>query len=154
MSKIIKCVLIPNDPAKPVTEVEYDSADYTNLTALIFDGDRSGLFDRMVGTDEHGDDVTLWFDDEGLFKVEDKGIENCVNLRAMQLFSHLNGDLDIRQYSVPLVGNYVITGGADAEGESLDCPAWVKDFDFTWHYRYMPKPAPETAVVKGEVVDG
>lgn len=152
MSKTIKCVLIPNDPAKPVTEVEYDTADYTNLTALIFDGDRSGLFDRMVG-EKDGEEVTLWFDDEGLFKAESKGIENIINLRAMQLFSHLNGDIDIRQYSVPLVGNYVITGGADAEGESLDCPAWVKDFDFTWQNKYGVVPA-ERAVIEGEVVDG
>jgi hypothetical protein len=137
MSKTIKCVLIPNDPAKPVREVSYDTADYTNLTALIFDGDRSGTFDRMVG-EKDGEEVTLWFDDNGLFRLEQPGVEvgDLINLRAMQLFSHLNGDIDIRQYSVPLIGDYVITGGADVEGESLDCPEWVKDYPFTWHNTY------------------
>jgi len=147
MSKTVKCVLIPNDASKPVTEVEYDTADYTNLTALIFDGKRDGLFDRMVGYGpESNEQVTLWFDDEGMFRLDSEEVSDIINLRAMQLFSHLNGDIDIRQYSVPLIGNYVITGGADEEGESLDAPSWVKDYPFTWHQMY--------AVTAPKVVEG
>ena len=158
-SKTVKCILIPADASKPVREVGYDTSDYTNLTALIFDGDREGTFDRMVG-EKDGEQVTLWFDDEGLFRLEREDIADCINLRAMQLFSHLNGDIDIRQYSTPLIGDYVITGGADDEGESLDCPAWVGGYDFTWHQKYsvvkaehQPYPDPASATVQGEVAD-
>lgn len=142
MGKTIKCVLIPNDASKPVREVEYDTDDYTNLTALIFDGKRDGTFDRMVG-EKDGEQVTLWFDDNGLFRLDSEEVNDIINLRAMELYSHLNGNIPIHQYGVPLIGDYVITGGADEEGESLDVPGWVKDYPFTWHAVYTVEKAPE-----------
>ena len=132
---IIKVVLIPSDPTKPVQEVDYDEADYTNLTALIFDGDRSGTFQAFsLGNVRDGDVLTFWHDDDGLARLETEDIGDVVNLRAMELVGKLSacGIRDI----VPLIGNYVITGDADDEGESLPAPAWVKDHEFTWHHRY------------------
>lgn len=142
MSKTVKCVLIPNDASKPVREVEYDTADYRNLTALIFDGNREGTYDRMVG-EKDGEQVTLWFDDNGLFRLDSEEVNDIINLRAMELYSHLNGDIPIQMYGVPLVGDYVITGGADEEGESLDVPDWVKDYPFKWHQMFTVEKAPE-----------
>lgn len=137
---IIKVVLIPSGTQRPVVETDYDSSDYTNLTALIFNGDRTGTFDRMV-TDDSGDEVTFWFDDNGLARLEtEEGHTELVNFRAMELYAHMTGSA-IKDFSVPLVGDYVITGGTDDEGESLDVPTWIKDFPYTWHSRYAMRKA-------------
>lgn len=137
---IIKAVLIPSGTERPVTEVEYDTSDYKNLTALIFNGSRDGTFDRMVA-DDSGDEITFWFDDNGLARLEgEEDHEALVNFRAMELYAHLN-DASIDQFAVPLVGDYVITGGADEEGNSLSVPEWVSDFPYTWHSRYTLRKA-------------
>lgn len=135
----INVIVIPADKEQPVRRDTYDSSDYKNLTALIFSGDRDGTFDRMASIDEHGEEVTLWFDDEGLYRLKDEGGEHeladIINLRAMQLYAFLE-HADIHSFSVPLLGDYVITGGADEEGESLPAPDWIMDFRFDWHNRY------------------
>lgn len=131
----LKVVLIPSDALLPVQEVEYDQSDYRNLTALIFNGNRDGTFDCFSMPDADGNTVTFWFDDDGLARLEGgEEMHNIVNLRAMELVAKLKGcgvgDL------VPLIGDYVITGGADSEGDSLAAPEWIKDHGFTWHQRY------------------
>jgi hypothetical protein len=133
----ITCLLIPANNNLPVREVEYDNSDYKNLTALIFDGDRTGTFDRMsVRDEESGDDVTFWFDDDGLARLDSEDLADIVNLRAMELFAFLAGygtqPDAIQKYGVPLVGDYVLTGGADEEGDSLPYPGWLKEYPFTW----------------------
>lgn len=133
----INVILIPADGAKPVQRTSYDTSDYKNLTALIFNGDRDGTFQCMTSADSLGHEVTFWFDDEGLFR-EDAG--EAVNARAMQLYAHLEG-MKVEDFSVPLVGDYVITGGADEDGESLDAPGWIMDFPFTWSLRPMEQRA-------------
>jgi hypothetical protein len=135
MSKTINVIVIPADPDKPVRTDSYDSTDYKNLTALIFDGNRDGTFDRMTTVSE-GDEITFWFDDDGLARLDTEQLADIVNLRAMELFAFTN-DLGtepaaLHSFGVPLVGDYVITGGADDDGNSLDAPAWIAAYPFTW----------------------
>lgn len=138
----IHVILIPADKTKPVARTTYDSSDYTNLTALIFNGDRTGTFDGMTTAADgpYEEEITFWFDDNGLARADNEEIADIINLRAMQLYAHMTG-MPLRSFAVPLIGDYVITGGADDEGESLDAPAWIMDFPFDWHNRYtMMKP--------------
>jgi hypothetical protein len=131
----IKVIVIPADKDQPVRLDSYDTSNYKNLTKLIF-GSEDGTFDRMVSTDPHDGEVTLWFDDNGLTRLDHEDINDVINLRAMELFAHLEGAMELKDYGVPLIGDYVITGGADDEGESLDAPLWIMDFPFSWHTRY------------------
>lgn len=137
----IKVVLIPADKTKPVQEVDYDQSDYKNLTALIFDGKRDGTFQRF-SLDHGDDDVTFWYDDEGMFRLDNEELPDIINLRAMELVSHVSGGMPIQQIE-PLIGDYVITGGADDEGDSLPAPAWIKDHPFKWQDQYLIMPKPE-----------
>jgi hypothetical protein len=139
----INVIVIPANKDLPVRRESYDSTDYTNLTALIFAGDRDGTFDRMVSADPNDGEVTLWFDDNGLARLDHEDVNDVINLRAMQLYSHLEG-VDLEDYAVPLIGDYVITGGCDEEGESLDAPAWIMDYPFSWHTRYTLQSRKET----------
>lgn len=133
----INVIVIPADGTKPVRRDSYDTSDYTNLTALIFNGDRTGTFQCMTSADKDGNEVTLWLDDEGLLR-EDAG--ERINARAMELYAHLE-EIGIEGFRVPLVGDYVITGGADEDGESLDAPGWIMDFPFTWSLRPVEQRA-------------
>lgn len=136
----IKVVLIPSDASKPVQEVEYDQSDYLNLTALIFDGDRDGTFQRFALYDSNENDVTFWYDDEGMFRLDNEDLPDIINLRAMELVSFVSGGVPIHQIN-PLIGNYVITGGADDEGNSLPAPEWIKDHPFNWQNQYEIRKA-------------
>lgn len=139
---MINVIIIPADKDKPIREAEYDSTDYKNLTALIFDGDRDGTFDVMTAED-HGDEVSFWFDDNGLARLDNEEVGDVINLRAMELYCHMTGT-EMKDYGVPLIGDYVITGGADEEGESVSVPAWVKDFPFSWHTKYIVRQRRES----------
>lgn len=134
----INVIVIPADQSQPVREDSYDDSDYKNLTALIFNGDRDGTFDRMTA-DNEGEEVTFWFDDNGLFRLDNEEVADVINLRAMELYAFASGmgtePSAIYDYSVPLIGDYVITGGGDEEGNSLSVPGWIKDYPFTWHNR-------------------
>lgn len=134
---MVKAVLIPADVSKPVQEVSFNDTDYRNLTALIFDGSRDGTFDRMATANSLGAEVTFWFDDNGLARLESEDLADVINLRAMELYAHYEGMgrdplKAIDRFNVPLVGDYVITGGADEEGNDLDVPFGVAGFPFTW----------------------
>lgn len=124
----LNAVLIPCDGDKPVQSVTYDDSDYRNLTALIFDGDRTGTFTSLQATGADGTVVSLWGDDEGLLRSD---AHQRINARAMQLYAHLTG-ATIEDFMSPLVGDWVVLGGADDDGESLAVPGWVQDFPFTW----------------------
>lgn len=134
----IKVLLIPSDATKPVEVKDYDQSDYKNLTALIFDGNREGLYDRFSMYDHNEEDITFWYDDEGMFRLDTEELSDIVNLRAMQLVSHVSGHVPINQIQ-PLIGNFVITGGADDEGNSLPAPEWLHTAEFDWHLRYAIK---------------
>lgn len=140
----INVIVIPADKNAPVREDTYDSTDYKNLTALIFNGDRDGTFDRMTAGDEG---TTFWFDDDGLARLDTEEVGDIINLRAMQLYAYLAGmgttTAALHDYAVPLVGDYVITGGADEEGNTLDYPGWLKEFPYTWHEQITMRKAGE-----------
>jgi hypothetical protein len=116
-----KGLLIPFDDALPVQEVEFNGLDdMYRLTGC-------SMIDRMVAeNDEYA--ATFWFDDEGLLR-SDAG--QRVNARAMQLYAYLTGH-QLDDFSVPLVGNYLIDGMCDDEGNETDVDPDLKDFQFTW----------------------
>ena len=133
-----RAIVIPSDGTQPLRWVDHRDGDYKNMTALVFDGDRDGgtYSISIVGNEDR--QATFWYDDEGLFRL-DRGekLPDIINLRAMQLWASLDGGLEIFDFRVPLVGTYVITGQSDDEGNSLDAPAWVMDYPFTWHESYL-----------------
>lgn len=144
----INVLVIPADKDQPVRTDSYDSADYKNLTALIFNGDRDGTFDRMT-LDNEGEEITLWFDDNGLERMDSEELADIINLRAMELYAFASGlgtePSALHDFSVPLIGDFVVTGGADEDGDSLPAPAWLADYPFTWPDRIgIRRPVTET----------
>ncbi|QOP66839.1 hypothetical protein SEA_ODYSSEY395_90 [Arthrobacter phage Odyssey395] len=115
-----KGLLIPFDDTLPVMEVEFNGLD--DMYRLI----GCDTIDRMVA-----EDVTFWMDDEGLLR-SDAG--QRVNARAMELFASLTGH-SLQDFSVPLVGNYLLDGPCDDEGNETDVPERIKDFRYTWTTR-------------------
>lgn len=148
MSKT-KVIVIPSDKDQPVRWDEYDHSDYRNLTALVFDGKRDGTYSMStVGdSDRH---VSLFFDDEGLFRLEaGEELPDIINLRAMQLWADLD-HVSINDFSVPLIGTYVVVGDSDEDGNSMDAPAWVMDYPFTWHQKYVVRQRHNVRTKEGE----
>lgn len=131
---MINAILIPSDRTQDVRTVQYDDSDFTNLTALIFNGDRTGTFASTTISSPRGT-VSFWYDDEGLFRLGTEKINDIINLRAMELWAFLE-NATIHDFGTPLVGDYVILGGADEDGNSLPAPDWVKELTFTWPNRY------------------
>lgn len=112
-----KGLLIPFDDTLPVQEVEFNGLD--DMYRLT----ECSMIDRMVAKD-----VTFWFDDEGLLR-EDAG--QRINARAMELYASLTGHV-LKDFAVPLVGNYLLDGPCDAEGCETDIPERIKDFRYSW----------------------
>jgi hypothetical protein len=132
-----KAIVIPADATQPLRWAEHTNDDYKSMTALVFGGNRDGGLYSMstVGNDKR---VSLFYDDEGLFRLDaGEKLPDIINLRAMQLWASLDGDLAITDFRVPLVGDYVVVGDADIEGYSKDAPAWVMDFPFDWPNKYQ-----------------
>jgi hypothetical protein len=133
-----RAIVIPCDGTQPLRWVDHPEGDYKNMTALVFDGDRDGGTYSLSVVGNEDRQVSMWYDDNGLFRLDQgEKLSDIINLRAMELWSSLTGGMDIFQFVVPLVGTYVITGQADEEGNSLDAPAWVIGFPFTWHDKYL-----------------
>ena len=79
----------------------------------------------------------MFYDDEGLFRLEaGERLHDIINLRAMQLWAYCDG-VTLTDFRVPLIGDYVIVGDADEDGNSLDAPEWVATFPFDWHEKYL-----------------
>lgn len=132
-----KAIIIPSDATQPLRWAEYDNGDYRNLTALVFRGDRNGGTYSMSTVGEGDRHVSLFYDDEGLFRLEaGEELPDIINLRAMELWAELDG-VTINDFAVPLIGDYVVVGDADDEGNSMDAPAWVMDYPFIWHQMYV-----------------
>lgn len=134
-----KAIIIPSDGTQPIRWTEYGKGGWKDMTALVFGGNRDGGTYSMstVGTTPDKR-VSLFYDDEGLFRLDaGEKLPDVINLRAMELWSHCEGGIDIEQFSVPLIGDYVVVGDADDEGNSMDAPAWVADFPFVWHNTYL-----------------
>lgn len=119
-----KALLIPFDETLPVTvvEVERDSLD------AIYDlcAPESRCF-TVLG----GDDYSMYGDDEGLLRA-DAG--HRVNARAMQLYAASEG-AGIDDFMSPLVGDWLVFGGVDAEGETGEVTVRVLNFRFSWTAR-------------------
>lgn len=127
-------IFIPSDSAEPVRLVGHDNTDYKDLAALIFDGDRDGgLIECLSSEDSDGNDVSLWGDEEALLK---EGAHTRINARAMQLYAALEG-VGINDFASPLVGNFVVLGGVDGDGNTLSAPISVARFDYTWKVKLI-----------------
>lgn len=113
MSRNYKAILIPHDNNKQVEVVDMDSSDYREITRKVAADPVNGLFScSTIG----GGRCSLWYDDEGLFNQPTN-----VNTRAMALWASIDR-VDIRDFAVPLVGDYLVTGPADDEGYTTDVP--------------------------------
>ena len=110
-------ILIPFDNDLPIREVEFNSLQ--DMYRLI----ECDTVDRITSPN-----LTFWLDDEGLFHPDRA---QRLNARAMQLLCH-DSNATVSDLAVALVGNYLIDGPCDAEGNETDVPDWVGDFDFTW----------------------
>jgi hypothetical protein len=132
-----KAIIIPADKNLPLRWVDHPAGDYKNMTALVFDGNRDGGTFSLSIIGEGDREVSLWYDDEGLARLDNEKLPDIINLRAMQLWADLDGGLKIEDFSVPLIGTYVVTGQADEDGNSLDAPAWVMEHPFNWHEIYV-----------------
>lgn len=123
-----KAIIIPCDESQPLRWAEHDDNDYKSMTTLVFGGDRDG---GTFSASTVGRGVTFFYDDEGLYR-SDAG--DSVNARAMQLWADIEG-MGVRDFAVPLIGDYVVVGPADEDGHSMDAPGWVMKHRFTWTTR-------------------
>lgn len=137
-----RAIVIPADAKLPLRVVDHPADDYRNMTALIFDGDRMGGTYSLSIVGEGEKEVSLWYDDNGLFRLDNEKLPDIINLRAMELWAWCDG-VKLEDFKVPLVGNYVVTGQADDEGNSMDAPDWVYTFPYSWHIRYVVKEKKE-----------
>lgn len=130
-----KAIIIPSDKDQPVRWAEHTNGDWKDMTALVFNGDREGGRYTMSTAGTNDLHLSFFYDDEGLFRLEaGEHLPDIINLRAMQLWANLEG-VQINDFDVPLIGDYVVVGDADDDGNSLDAPEWVMTFPFTWHQR-------------------
>jgi hypothetical protein len=133
-----RAIVIPSDGTQPIRWVDHPEGDYKNMTALVFDGNRDGGTYSLSIVGDGDRQVSMWYDDEGLFRLErGEKLPDIINLRAMELWADLDGGLDIFDFRTPLVGTYVITGQSDDDGNSMDAPPWVMEYPFTWHTKYL-----------------
>lgn len=134
-----RAIVIPSDGTQPLRWADHDNEDYKSMTALVFGGNRDGgLYSLSTVGDDPERRVSFFYDDEGLFRLErGESLPSIINLRAMQLWADLEGGMDIFDFRTPLVGDYVVVGDSDDEGNSTDAPAWVMDYPFDWHSKYL-----------------
>jgi hypothetical protein len=132
-----RAIVIPADKTHPLRVVDHPSDDWKNMTALVFDGDREGGTYSLSIVGKGEKEVSLWYDDNGLARLDNEPLPDIINLRAMEIWAFCDGVKNITDFSVPLVGDYVVTGQADDDGNSMDAPAWVMDFPFKWHRKYV-----------------
>jgi hypothetical protein len=131
-----KAIIIPADKTQPLRWAEHDNGDYKSLTALVFGGNRDGGMFSMSTVGEGDHHLSFFYDDEGMFRLEAEELPDIINLRAMELWAHLDG-VKLDDFAVPLIGDYVVVGDADDDGNSMDAPEWVMNFPFSWHKRYV-----------------
>lgn len=120
MAAAKKAVLIPFDEDKPVEVIDLApglDAIYERVAP-----------DSRCFTGMSGSDFYLMGDDEGLFHED---VQNRVNARVMQLFGEDSG-VGIEGFHSPLVGDWLVVGPADDEGENTDVPQRVIDFTYSW----------------------
>ena len=132
-----RAIVIPFDKSLPLKWVEHPEGDWKHMTAMVFDGNREGGTYSLSTVGEGEKEVSLWYDDNGLARLDSEHLPDIINLRAMELWAYCAGGLRLDDFRVPLVGTYVVTGAADKEGNSMDAPEWVAAFPFEWHTKYL-----------------
>jgi hypothetical protein len=118
-----KAVRIPWQINQPVVEVEYDDANPDNLNTLVF-----GKYEESLAlgySTFRGRKVQMFYDDLGLYRTPKN-----VNLRAMELWAHLAGRR-FSEFHQPLVGDFIVFGLREYDGESDDIPADVLAFSMS-----------------------
>ena len=131
-----RAIVIPADAKLPLRVVDHPANDYKNMTALVFDGDRNGGTYSLSIVGKGEKEVSLWYDDNGLARLDNEKLPDIINLRAMELWAWCDG-VTLNDFAVPLIGDYVVTGQADEDGNSLDAPDWVYSYPYSWHTRYV-----------------
>jgi hypothetical protein len=116
-----KAVLIPFDDTKPVEVVEVEQNDLDRLYDLVAPDTRLITGMRMS-------DAYLFGDDEGLLR-NDAG--DRINARVMQLFADDN-KMGLHDFHSPLVGDWLVVGPSDDDGNNTDVPQRVIDFAYSW----------------------
>lgn len=121
MSKKIKALLLPFDGGQPVRVIE------------VRDGNLEDIYDRIAPDSRlftclNGKDFSLYGDDEGLFHAE---AHLRINARAMQLYADSEG-VGIEAFTSPLVGDFLVFGLPDREGNTTDVPQRAVEFDYSW----------------------
>ena len=134
-----RAIVIPADKTKPLRWADHPKDDWKNMTALVFNGNREGGTYTMSTVGDRAERrVSLFYDDEGLFRIEaGEHLPDIINLRAMELWAFCEGGMNLTDFRVPLVGDYVVVGDADSDGNSMDAPEWVAMFPFEWHQKYL-----------------
>jgi hypothetical protein len=127
-----KAIIIPSDKTQPLRWADHANNDYKSMTALVFGGNRNGGMFSMSTVGDGDKHLSFFYDDEGLFRLDSENLPDIINLRAMQLYATLEG-MQLTDFTVPLIGDYVVVGDADEDGNSMDAPGWVMEFPFTWH---------------------
>lgn len=121
MSKKLKALLLPFDESQPVRVIE------------VRDGNLQDIYDRIAPDSRlftclNGKDFTLYGDDEALFHSE---AHLRINAKAMQLLAESEG-VSIDAFHSPLVGDFLVFGLPDEEGNNTDVPQRAVDFRFSW----------------------
>lgn len=118
-----KALLIPFDDTLPVTVVEVPAGLDPIYDHVAPDSRRF----TVLG----GDDYSMYGDDEGLLR-NDAG--ERINARAMQIYAASEG-AGIEDFMSPLVGDWLVFGGVDTDGETEEVTVRVLNFRFTWTSR-------------------
>lgn len=121
MSTKKKVLLLPFDDEQEVRVVEVRDGNLEDIYSRI--APESRLFSCL-----NGKDFSLYGDDEALFHPQ---AHLRINARAMQLFADSAG-ADIEDFTSPLVGDFLVFGLSDEEGNSTEPPQRVLDFKFSW----------------------
>lgn len=123
-----KALLLPFDNGQEPRVVEIAEGDLDAIYQLI--APESRLFTCL-----NGKDFTLYGDDEGLFHPQ---VHLRINARAMQLLADSEG-VSIDAFHSPLVGDFLVFGLPDEEGNTTDVPQRAVDFKYSW-VSAQPKP--------------
>ena len=123
MSKPYKALLIPFDDEKSVEVVTIDT-DSEGLDSIY----KRVAPDSRMFTVLGGDAFDLLGDDEGLLR-SDAG--ERINARVMQLYAE-DQNVALADFHSPLVGDWLVAGPLDEDGNQTDVPQGAVDFKFSW----------------------
>jgi len=113
-------IRIPFQIDEPVEKVEYDDEKRDQLSELVFGTSDDSLPLGYASFRTKG--VQMFFDDLGLFRQP-----TATNLRAMELWAALAGRR-FSEFRQPLVGDYVVLGMTEWDGETADVHEKIVEF--------------------------